>query len=92
VSDGRVIASAKDVRKLATALELYKKDVSDASKKVRGALNAAYFHDARKTQFDARYRDHEKRINGFLSAEVDDMVRSLRNLAAKLDELNNIRM
>lgn len=87
-----VNASPEDVRRLAAALNAYKQEVGAASRTVRGALGSANWHDSRKSQFESRYRDLEKRIDGFLSSEVDDMVKMLHDLARRLDDIRNIRM
>lgn len=92
MSGDRVEASAADVRKLATALNAYREDVLSAGKKVQGALRAAHWNDARKTQFEARYQELQKRIDGFLGGEVDQMLKSLNDLARRLDDVRNIRM
>jgi hypothetical protein len=87
-----VNASPADVRKLAMALGAYKQEVVAAARKVRGALGSANWHDARKTQFEARYQDLQKRIDAFMSGEVDQMIRQLNDLAHRLDEIRNIRL
>lgn len=87
-----VHASPNDVRKLATALTIYSAEVADATKKVRAALNQANWHDGRKQQFEQRYQDFQKRMNGFLGSEVDEMVRSLNQLAARLDDVRETRL
>jgi len=88
----KVDASAADVRKLAAALNTYRAEVLAAGKKMHSALGAAQWNDARKTQFEARYRDLQKRIDGFLSGEVDQMTRALSELARRLDDVHNVRM
>lgn len=92
MANDAVNASPTDVRKLASALGAYKNDVAAASKRVRGALGAAHWNDSRKTQFESRYKDLQKRIDGFMSAEVDQMIKQLNDLARRLDEIRNIRM
>jgi hypothetical protein len=87
-----VNASPADVRKLATALNAYKQEVVSASKKVRGALGSANWNDSRKAQFESRYQDLQKRIDGFMTGEVDQMIKQLNDLARRLDEIRNIRM
>ena len=87
-----VNASPADIRKLAAALGSYKQEVAAASRKVRGALASANWHDSRKAQFDSRYQDLQKRIDSFMSGEVDQMVKTLNDLAHRLDEIRNIRM
>lgn len=62
-----VNASPADVRKLATALGSYQREVVAASKKVHGALGSANWHDSGKAQFEARYKDLQKRIDSFMS-------------------------
>lgn len=88
----RVDASPTDLRKLAAALVRYKKDVSDASARVRGALKAANWNDARKAQFEAGLQDLQGRTDRFLSAEIDEMVKRLNDLARRLDDIREIRM
>lgn len=90
--DEAVHASPTDVRRLAKALEAYKTDVKSASKKVNSALGAARWHDSRKAQFESRYKDLQKRIDGFMSGEVDQMVKQLNELARRLEEIRSIRM
>ena len=90
--DDQVHASAADLRKLASALNSYKQDVASASKKVQGALGSANWHDSRKAQFESRYRDLQKRVDGFMSGEVDSMMKALNELAHRLDDIRNVRM
>lgn len=88
----RVDASPTDLRKLAASLVRYKKDVSDASARVRGALRAANWNDARKTQFEVGYHDLQIRMDRFVSAEIDDMIKRLNDLARRLDDIRQVRM
>ena len=69
----------------------YKQEVAAASKKVRGA-GSADWTDSRKAQFEARCKDLQHRIDGFMSGEVDQMVKTLNELARRLDEIRGIRM
>lgn len=92
MSNDVVNASPADVRRLAAALNVYKQEVAAASKKVRGALGSADWNDSRKAQFEARYKDLQHRIDGFMSGEVDQMVKTLNELARRLDEIRGIRM
>ena len=92
MADDRINASAADVRKLAKALGTYKDDVSTASAKVRGALKSANWNDSRKQMFESRYQELQKRVDGFMSAEVDQMVKALNDLAHRLDEIRNVKM
>ena len=39
-----------------------------------------------------RYVDLQKRIDGFMSGEVDQMIKQLNDLARRLDEIRNIRL
>lgn len=84
--------SPSDVRRLASALGAYKSEVAAASKKVRGALAAANWNDKRKAQFESRLADHQKSLDRFVSGEVDQMVKSLNELARRLDDIRNLRM
>lgn len=92
MADDRVHASASDVRKLAVALDAYKKEVSSASKRVRGALGSANWHDQRKAQFEGRFQDLQKKVDGFMAGEVDQMVKDLNELARRLDDIRSTRM
>jgi len=92
MSNDAVNASPADLRKLASALNAYKQEVTAASRKVRGALGSVQWHDSRKAQFEAHYQDLQKRIDGFMSAEVDQMVRALNDLARRLDDIRGIRL
>ncbi|MGY1802957.1 hypothetical protein ACI78T_06725 [Blastococcus sp. SYSU D00922] len=87
-----VNASPQDVRKLAAALAAYQQDVAAAGKKVRGALNAANWHDPQKDKFEARYRDLQKGLDRFMSGEVTAMVKGLKDLARKLEDIRSTRM
>jgi len=87
-----VNASPTDIRKLAAALAAYKQEVAASSKKVRSALGSANWHDSRKSQFEARYQDLQKRVDGFMTGEVDQMIKQLHELASRLDDIRNIRM
>lgn len=90
-TDG-VHARPADVKRLADALTTYQTDVAVAARKVQGALNAADWHDRQKDAFEARYRDLQKSIDRFLSGEVATMVKSLKELARRLEEIRSMRM
>lgn len=90
--DDTINARPEDVRKLALALDRYRANVKNASKDVRKALDAAYWHDSRKDQFEARYRDLQKHVDGFLGTEVDQMVKQLNAYARRLEELRSMKM
>jgi len=92
MSNDMVSASPADIRKLAAALNAYKLEVAAASKKVRGALGSANWNDTRKAQFESRYLDLQKRIDSFLSGEVNQMVKALNEMARRLDEIRSIPM
>ena len=92
MANDAVNASPADIRRLAKALGSYKQEVVAASKKVRGALESANWHDSRKAQFEARYQDLQKRIDGFMSGEADQMIKELNEFARRLDEIRNIRL
>lgn len=87
-----VHASPRDIRKLAASLALFKKDVAQAGVKVRGALNSANWHDQRKAQFEQRYRDLQAQIDRFMTGEVDAMIKSLNQLAVKLEDIRSTRL
>lgn len=88
----QVDASSADVRKLASALKQYRDETKQVSRRVDGAINAANWRDGRKDQFEARYRAFAKQIDGFMASQVDDMIRSLNDLARKLEEIERMRM
>ncbi|HTT52029.1 MAG TPA: hypothetical protein VMH35_11570 [Streptosporangiaceae bacterium] len=87
-----VNASPEDVRKLAAALGTYKQEVSAAARRVQGALSSANWHDPQKAKFEARYRDLQRSINGFMNGEVDAMIRNLNELARKLAEIKAMKL
>jgi hypothetical protein len=90
-TDG-VHASPTDVRKLAAALTAYQEEVAAAAKKVQGALKAANWHDKQKAAFEARYRDLQKGVDRFLTGEVPAMVKSLNEMARRLDDVRSMRL
>jgi hypothetical protein len=90
--DGGVHADPESVRKLARALAAYQRDVAQAGKSVQGALASADWHDRQKQQFEQRYRDLQHSIDRFMATEVATMVRSLNELARRLDEIRAMRM
>ena len=92
MSNDGVNASSEDVKKLAAALSKYQSEVLSAAKQVQSALGAANWHDRQKDQFEQRYRDLQKGIDRFLSNEVQSMVKSLNELARRLDEIRSMRM
>ena len=87
-----VDASAADVRKLASALRRYKDDVKNAGRSVEGQMGSIRFDDRKRQQFEQRFREHKKQVDRFMSSEVDGMVKSLEDLARKLDEISRMRM
>ena len=87
-----VDASAADVRKLAGALRRYRDDVKNAGRSVESQMGSIRFDDKKRQQFEQRFRDHKKQVDRFMSSEVDAMVKSLDELARKLDEISRLRM
>ena len=90
-ADG-VNANPEDVRKLASALGVYQQEVVASSKRVRGALNSARWHDRQKDAFETRFQQLQASIDRFMNSEVQAMVKSLNELARRLDEVRNMRM
>lgn len=87
-----VDASPEDVRNLARALDQYRKQIQGAGRGVRGALSKARWNDARKAQFETRLLDLQKRLDGFADSEVEQMIRTLHELARRLDDAGAVRM
>ncbi|HSL73888.1 MAG TPA: hypothetical protein VK853_05460 [Ilumatobacteraceae bacterium] len=87
-----VNASSADVRKLAAALKQYKEETKQVGRRVDGAIRSANWHDKNKDQFETRYRDFTRQIDRFMSTQVEDMVRSLNDLARKLEDIERMRM
>lgn len=87
-----VNASSVDVRRLGAALRRYEQDVKQVSRRVEGAIRAANWHDRKKEQFEIRYRDFQKGVDRFMSSQVQEMVRSLNDLAQKLEEIERMKM
>lgn len=92
MSGDSVNARPDDVRKLASALNAYRQDVATASRSVQRALASAHWHDGQKDRFEARYRDLQKTVDRFLDNEVSTMVKTLNELARKLDDIKAMRM
>lgn len=92
MSNEVVNASPADIRKLAAALNAYRQEVTTASKRVRSALGSANWHDGRKAQFESHYQDLQKRIDTFMSGEVDQMVKALNDLARRLEDIRSLRL
>lgn len=90
-TDG-VNASPADVKKLAAVLTKYQNTVKSASKEVQAALHSASWNDRQKDRFEARYRDVQKTVDRFMSTEVQSMVKSLHELARRLEEIRGMRM
>ena len=92
MSSDRINANPEDVRKLASALTQYQKDVASQSSRVRAALRSAEWEDARKAQFEASLQDLQRSIDRFLISEVEQMVRRLNELARRLEDVRDVRM
>lgn len=87
-----VNVNAQDLRMLAAALRSFQQEVNQASKRVRGALQKANWKDQRKVAFELRLSDLQKQLDGFMTGEVDQMVRTLTALAQKVEEISKMRM
>ena len=77
---------------MAAALSNYQKEVNAAGKRVQSALCAADWNDKQKDGFETRYRDLQKSIDRFMSGEVQTMVKSLNELARRLEDIRSMRM
>ncbi len=87
-----VNASPDDIRKLAAALKRYQDDVRQSAKAVTAAVSSARWHDPQKQKFEARLKDHQRQVERFTGSDIEQMIRSLNQLAAKLDEIKRMRM
>jgi hypothetical protein len=76
-----------DVKKLARALEQYERAIKQANKDAAKALNGVHWDDAQKHKFDDRFKDFQRRTNGYVEGEVRQMVKSLYQLASRLSEI-----
>jgi DNA repair ATPase RecN len=92
VTSDLVNASPEDVRRLASALRSYQEQVSTASRSVQKALASANWHDGQKQRFECRYSDLQKSIDRFMTNEVSSMIKTLNQLARKLDDIKGMRM
>ena len=90
-NDG-VIANPADVRKLASALKKYQNEVKAASRGVQKALASANWHDSQKERFEQRYKDLQRSVDRFTNDEVTQMVKTLNELARRLDDIRRMRM
>lgn len=87
-----VRASSAEVRKLASALKRYKEESKQAKKRVESAIRAANWHDKKIEQFEARYKDYSRQVDRFMAGQVDEMLKSLNELARRLEEIERMRM
>jgi hypothetical protein len=92
MSSGLVNANPEDVRKLAAALAAYQRDVTDAGRRVQKALASAYWHDDQKRRFEERYQELQRHVDRFLGNEATEMIRTLNELARRLDDIKRMRM
>lgn len=92
MSAGLVNANPDDVRKLASVLNVYQRDVTAASRSVQKALASANWNDSQMRRFEERFRDVQTHIDRFMSNEVPSMISTLNELARKLDDIKQMRM
>ena len=91
MADDLINVKPDDVRKLARSLERFGQQITQANKEAMNAINAAHWHDSQKDKFESRYRDFQKRMNGFVSGEINEMTKSLNRLASELDRIRSHR-
>ena len=91
MADDLVNVKPDDVRKLARSLERFGQQMNQASKEASNAIRAAHWHDNQKAKFEARYSEFQKRMNGFVSGEIKEMINSLNRLATDLDRVRSHR-
>ena len=87
-----VNASPAGIRKLASALDAYQRQVTEAGRGVQKALASADWNDRQKERFEERYRELHKHIDRFIGNEVTTMVKGLNEMARKLDDIQRMRM
>jgi DNA repair ATPase RecN len=87
-----VDSSATDLRKLASALRAYKEDVKNAGRTIERQLGSVHFDAKKRQQFEARFRDHKRQVDRFMDGDVNGMVKSLEDLARRLDEISRMKM
>jgi chemotaxis regulatin CheY-phosphate phosphatase CheZ len=81
----------EDVKKLAKALERFEQRIKQATKEARHAIDSANWNDPQKAKFEGRYKDFQKRTNSYVEGEVHQMVKSLNQLAAKVEQIQRHR-
>lgn len=87
-----VQASSREVRQLASGLRRYQDEMKQATQTAQKAIAAANWHDKQKDQFVARFQDHNKQVNRFVNDQVNEMLKSLNQLASKLEEIERMKM
>lgn len=87
MSEGRVVADPESIRRIASALAEYQRDIIDAGKSVEGALKDAEWNDHRRDEFEEGYLDFKRKVEVFVESEVQEMAKGLNLLAAQLEEI-----
>jgi glycyl-tRNA synthetase beta subunit len=91
MSSDLVNVRPEDVKKLAKSLERYEQVIKQANKDAAKAISDARWDDGQKHKFDARFRDFQRRTNGYVEGEVRQMVKSLHQLASRLEQIQQQR-
>ena len=88
----QINARSTDVLKLAGALKRYQQDQKQVTKQVSSAISSANWQDKKKEEFEARFKDHSRQLERFVTSQVDEMVKSLNELARKLQDIEQMKM
>lgn len=82
---------ADDVKKLASALQKYEKQVMQAGKDFQKALESASWNDPQKARFASKFSDFQKKINGFVANDSKPMIKYLNEYARRASDMSGMR-
>ena len=81
----------EDVKKLASALLNYEKQVMQAGKDFQRALESASWSDPQKARFASKFSDFQKKVNGFVANDSKPMLRYLNEYARRASEMREMK-
>jgi hypothetical protein len=91
MSNDGVHADPRAVRQLARDLQQFEQKLNALNRETQNAINRASWHDTKKEQFAAQYRDFQRQTNRFVEGRVREFVKSLNAFAGDLEQARNRR-
>jgi hypothetical protein len=91
VPSDAVNTSPTALRDLARELRRFQESVQQASKQAHNALARAPWNDGQKQRFVARFNELDKTNRRFLEGEMAQMVKSLEELAQRIERAREVR-